>query len=283
MTAWNDIFKNSSNMKLYILYTGDVHMNGNIHMHKKTPGFKNEPEDKRFNPAYCFLLEHPSEGLCLIDSGLHPDFAERKKGNFGALVGSLIHVKTRKGLDALTQISSLNKNPGDIRHILMTHLHPDHASSLPLFRDENRILHTDPSEYKAYSSAFGLMKGYLKKHSEGFALRHYAYNLAVPGFNKAADVFGDQSVLILPTPGHTSGHVSILLNMKSGPVLLTGDAAHRSRNLECHFPTNGDYENGLTSVKLLLELWEQYPGMKVIFSHDPEQKSKLLFPPKYYE
>lgn len=283
MTVWGDILKKPSNLRLYILHTGDVHMEGNIHMHKETPGFKDEPEDKRFNPAYCFLLEHPAEGLCLIDSGLHPDFVERKNGNFGTLVGSLIHVKSRKGMDALTQISSVHKNPGDIRHILMTHLHPDHTSGLPLFRDTKRILYMDQNEYKASTSALGVMQGYLKKHLQGFALRYYDYNMEVPGFIRAADVFGDRSVIILPTPGHTTGHVSILLNMGGGPVLLTGDAAHRRQNLAGQFPTRGDYGPGLASVRLLAELWAQYPDMKVIFSHDPEQKSGLLFPPEYYE
>ena len=86
----------------------------------------------------------------------------------------------------------------------------------------------------------------------------------------------------MKTPGHTPGHVSILLNMVEGPLLLTFDAAHRESNIEELIPPKGDYAPALESVKAIRSFIESYTGTRIIFGHDPDQLSGLKLLPNYY-
>jgi len=283
MKDFATVFQRPKGMRLYIIHTGNVHMNGNIHFNKKSPLFPTKPIDTRFNPVYCYLIEHPKHGFCLIDTGIHSDFVTNKIGNFGPLVGKIIQVKTQKGMDVLSQIASIGLGVKDIRHIVMTHLHPDHSSGLPLLKDSGCMIYTDYKELKTASSPLGMMNGYLKKHWQGFQIEFFKYNLTIPSFDKVADLFGDESIFVISTYGHTEGNVSILLNMEGGPVLLTGDAAHRRDNLMSRIPTKGDYSTGLISINQLADFVEANPLINVLYSHDPQQFNELKLFPEYYE
>lgn len=284
MTDWEQIFMEPHNMRLYIVHTGNVHMKGDIHINKKSPAFKTRTVDTRYNPVYCFLIHHPTRGYILVDTGIHPDFCRHPTGNFGKLVGSLIKVKTEPRQDVISQIRSIGVSPQDITSIIMTHLHPDHTSSLPLFRNQTRCtVYVDTEEFKAATSLLGIFQGYLKEHFQTTSIKHYVYNSVLPPFSFVSDIFGDKSVFIIKTPGHTRGHASVLLNLKDGPVLLTADTAHRQMNLAELIPTVGDYMPSLDSVKQLSHFINDHPSTRVIYSHDPDQIKDIKLFPQYYE
>lgn len=284
MNGWKEVFQRPHDLRLYVIHTGNVHMKGNIHFHKKSPAFNTKPKDPRYNPVYSFLIVHPQRGLILIDTGIHPDFNTQATGNFGCLIGTLIKVKTDNGMDVISQIKSIGLNAKNIKHIVMTHLHPDHTSGLPQFKNNAECLvYIDIDEYHAARSYFGLFRGYLTKHLKGLTIQHFEYPLTHKPLEQAADLFGDESVFIIKTSGHTTGHISILLNLKGEPVLLTADAAHRHENLAEQIPTVGEYGSSLRTLKQLGEFVEAYPSTRVIYSHDPEQIKQLKLIPEYYE
>lgn len=284
MKDFKNFFDMPHNIRLYVIHTGYVHMDGNIHINKKSPVFKNKPADSRYNPSYCFLLTHPKMGHILIDTGLHPDFCLKETGNFGRLLGKIIKVKTEKGQDVISRISSLGLSVQDIGYIIMTHLHSDHASGLPLFEDCSRCaVYADGDEIRAANSPLCLLRGYVKGHFKNMNIRHFNYSSALYPFEQVSDIFGDGSVFIIRTSGHTPGHVSVLLNMKNGPLLLTGDAAHRQENIAERVPTVGDYRSGLASINKLKQFLNEYPTTRVIYSHDPDQIGSLKLSPDYYE
>lgn len=284
MNDWKQIFTRPGGIRLYVIHTGNVHMDGNIHFNKKSPDFKTKPRDTRYNPVYCFLIAHPERGFVLIDTGIHPDFCQKATGNFGLLLGRLIKIRTEKGRDVISQINSIGLSAHDIKHIVMTHLHPDHSSGLPLFNKcAQCIVYTDIDEFRAASSLFGMFQGYLKEYHKGMKIQHFDYALKLKPFDLVSDFFGDESVFIIKTPGHTRGHVSVLLNMKDGPVLLTSDAAHRHDNLAEQIPTVGEYHPSLATLRRLVEYMDVYPATRVIYSHDPDQINRLKLFPEYYE
>ena len=92
-------------------------------------------------------------------------------------------------------------------------------------------------------------------------------------FGHAIDLFGDGSVRLLSTPGHTKGHMSVLLRLRSGrELLLTGDAAYSRATIEQELvPLFCDdvhrYRRSLREIRRYLE---QTPSALVVCGHDPE-------------
>ncbi|MEW6262294.1 MAG: N-acyl homoserine lactonase family protein [Thermodesulfobacteriota bacterium] len=284
MTEWESYFKNPQPLKVYVLHTGYVHMSGNIHFNKKSPKFKTLPKDNRFNPVFSFLVQHPVRGRLLLDTGLHPSFARSSHGNFGRLLGSMVKTKAEPGQDVVSQMKKIGLEPKDVGLVILSHLHLDHPSSLPEFRDVAGLtVFAGQPELDILRGAFGLFKGYLKGHLAGLDVRPIAFDLSLPPFDRVWDVFRDGSVLVLSTPGHTPGHVSALINARGGPILLTFDAAHRRANLTEDVPPIGDYPQASQSLRHIKAFLERYPHTRTFFAHDPDQLKELKLCPQYYD
>ena len=90
------------------------------------------------------------------------------------------------------------------------------------------------------------------------------------------DIFGDGSVLCVPTPGHTSGHQSLRVNLTSGPVVLTGDCIYWQEVLEKMLlpPFGFDHEMQLHSMRRLKALQDE-DGCKLLYGHDATQWAAL--------
>src|SRR5262249_5905646 len=91
------------------------------------------------------------------------------------------------------------------------------------------------------------------------------------------DVFGDGSVVVLRTPGHTPGHSSLLVRLKDkGPVILSGDAAHFHENYESNGVPSFNYERADT-IASLDRIKKIAANLKatVIIQHDPRDIGKL--------
>jgi N-acyl homoserine lactone hydrolase len=91
------------------------------------------------------------------------------------------------------------------------------------------------------------------------------------------DVFGDGTVMILRTPGHTPGHQSLLVRLKEkGPVILAGDAAHFHENWENDGVPSANYDRAATiaSIDRLKQIAKNLHAT-VILQHDPRDVEKL--------
>ena len=280
MSKWEELFSEPGPVKLYAMETGRLHMAGNIHFNKKDPRTKSQPQDKRFNPVYSFLVDHPREGLMVLDTGLHRSFAENKHGNFGWLLGSMVKTRVKPNKSSADQIKALGADLKDVRRVFLSHLHLDHPSGLPAFRGHGRIkVYVDAEEQKQAAAMFSKMKGYIRPHLEGFDVQPLLWSGSLGPFDKAWDVFGDQSVWIVATPGHTPGHASAVIRSVNGPFFLTFDAAHRRGNLDLGIPPIGDLEQGRATLEKIQTFINQHPQVKTIFGHDPDQADTLRFAP----
>jgi N-acyl homoserine lactone hydrolase len=284
MNEWRRYFDKPTNLKLFVIPTGFVHMSGNIHFNRKSPRFKDLPKDNRFNPALAYLVQHPQKGYILLDTGLHPSFAEKATGNFGGLLGRIVKIKSARGQDVVKQLAKINVHPGDIHSIILSHGHLDHTSGLPLFSGSGaRAVYADGKEIKTASAPFALFDGYLKNHLQGLPPQAISFSNKVPPFEHVCDFLGDGSVFIVGTPGHSPGHISVILNMIAGPVLLTFDAAHRRANIDEGIPPKGDYPASLVSINNIKAFLREFKQTRVIFGHDPDQLETLKRIPDYYE
>lgn len=282
MPDWKQYFDRPVALRLYVMHTGEVRSVGTPHYNPKSPKFKEMPKTEGFNPVFAYLVEHPSKGLLLLDTGLHHSFTESKSGNFGMFLGALVSARTERGKDILSQLRSINKSPQDVRYVLLSHLHLDHVSGLPYFKGTSVEVFVDKEELQAARAPLSTLKGYIKGHLEGLNCRPIPYVNGAPPFDLIHDFFGDGSLFVVRTAGHTKGHCSVLLNAGGGPILLAFDAIHRKTNLDQGIPPSGDYTNALSAMRSIESFMARFPTTKLIYGHDGGQLKDLLLSPRYY-
>jgi len=99
------------------------------------------------------------------------------------------------------------------------------------------------------------------------------------------DVFGDGSVTIIATPGHTPGHQSLLVKLpKNGALVLSGDAVHFKSNWDNRGVPSGntDKEKTLSSMQRISDLLAKEKAQLWI-NHDKAQRDTLKMAPDYYD
>lgn len=166
----------------------------------------------------CYLIVH-GDRLFLWDSGMSDSIAAKPEGVSAA--GGLLTLWMRKPLAA--QLEALGIQPASVTDIAFSHFHADHAGNANLFTAAT--LYIQETEYDAAfgedAAKFGFNQAlYGKLHA----------NPAVK-LNGDHDVFGDGSVVILATPGHTPGHQCLLVRLpERGAIVLSGDMVHFREN-----------------------------------------------------
>jgi N-acyl homoserine lactone hydrolase len=98
-------------------------------------------------------------------------------------------------------------------------------------------------------------------------------------------VFGDGSIVILSTPGHTPGHQSLFVKLpKTGALVLSGDAVHFKDNFDARrVPSmNADADKTLASMQKIADVMDQQKAQLWI-NHDKAQRDTLKLAPNFYE
>jgi len=155
---------------------------------------------------------------------------------------------------------------------VMTHLHSDHASGISEFPGATFVL--SKQEWEAASKGRET-DGYIKRqfdHAFDYRLLDFegADADSFATFGRSFDVFGDGSVRMVFTPGHTHGHCSVILRLKDREALVVGDAAYTMRTIEqTHLPWKmADEHRFRRSLKEIQQYIEQTPEAVVIPGHD---------------
>jgi N-acyl homoserine lactone hydrolase len=209
----------------------------------------------------CYLVRHPGGDL-LWDSGFTDAVADQPDGLRIAALSA--HV-TRSGklVDLLAQ---LQLTPGDIEFLSFSHLHGDHTGNGNAFAASTWIV--DADERAAMFSAAARADA---QSFSGYSQLENARTRLIEGTGDH-DVFGDGSVTIIQTPGHTPGHTVLLVRLRhSAPLLLSGDMYHlaesRARRTVPAF--NWDRAQTLASMDKV-EARAAMAGARVIRQHVPE-------------
>jgi glyoxylase-like metal-dependent hydrolase (beta-lactamase superfamily II) len=228
-------------------------------------------------PIPAYAIEHPGVGLVLVDTGFHGSVAEDPGANMGALVGRLVGGRIKMSArDAVPdQLRARGLDPKDVKVVVMTHLHFDHASGVVQFPDATFIV--TAREWASATDGPQLRRGYVQRQFDhGFDWRLVDFDgpdvSSYAGFGRSLDLFGDGSVRLLYTPGHTLGHMSLALRLRNGEFLIAADAIYTMRTLrESVMPYGAQDEHEFRrSLRELQRYAEQTPDAVIVPGHDLE-------------
>ena len=216
-------------------------------------------------PVPYFLVEH-EQGLVLFDTGIRSEAFDDMAATYGDAIAGSANMTGHAGQRIDRQLETAGYSVQDVTHVVVSHLHFDHAGGLGYF-----------PHAQIYGGA-GERDHACTHHHVDIAFREDDAKLAteLPHWNDVplhedVDLFGDGSIVILSTPGHSIGHLSLLVRLESGPFVLTGDAAHLRVSLERELPGPADHDQdeAVRSIQRIKSLAEEVGG-KVWVSHDPE-------------
>ncbi len=228
-------------------------------------------------PVPAFLIRHPSAGAILVDTGLHPSIATDGKENFGGLGARIGKPDLEAGEDVPAQLRKKGLDPGEIPVVVMTHMHLDHSSAISEFPNSTFVI----SETEWESAATGprpMLNGYRRPHFD-YAFDYRTVDFDRGGidsyatFGRAFDLFGDGSIRLAYTPGHSAGHMSVIARLAKHDFVIGGDATYTTAQLEGTAPLAPrpfDAHNYRRSLQELKLFKREYPDAIVTPGHDPE-------------
>jgi glyoxylase-like metal-dependent hydrolase (beta-lactamase superfamily II) len=231
-------------------------------------------------PIPVFLVEHPGAGPILIDTGLHPSVAVDPGENFGAVWKRVLKFRMSPEQGVREQLLTLGIGHHDVTVVIMTHLHYDHASGVSDFPDPTYVV--SRAEWEAGAHGPAMRNGYVRSQFDyPFDWQTVDYDAADVDahatFGRAVDLFGDGSVRLLSTPGHTAGHQSVLLRLADRDALVTADAAYLERTIsdDAQPLITQDHHRFVRSLGEIRRWAAQAPDALVITGHDREQWPRL--------
>lgn len=219
---------------------------------------RGEPGELRL-PVPAFLIDHP-KGQVLFDSGLHTDLFD-PKDKHAENITKYCKPEFRPGEELGARLERLDVDVTKIRHLVNSHLHFDHVGGNNQVPNAQLVI--QKREWEAGQEP-DLMK------ANGFAKSDYDHGHDLHLLDGEHDLFGDGSVVCVPTYGHTPGHQSLKVRLDSGDVLLAGDACYLRQTLEnLHLPKNvHSEEEMLESLGRVRAL--QAAGTRIFYGHDPD-------------
>jgi N-acyl homoserine lactone hydrolase len=236
-------------------------------------------------PMNVYVIEH-AKGLILFDTG--QDRASVTDSTYfpGGLTGYLYDRLARFDIgeqDTLTaQLAPLGYSPSDVSTAVLSHLHQDHIGGLAELIGSDLLV--SAAEWAELARLGPELRGFLRSHIQLPGLKWHQVSLeptddpALAPFTESLDVMGDGSLVLLPTPGHTAGSVSLLIRRASRPpLLLAGDLTYGAEILQRgQLPGVGNRRRLAESSHKVLALAQQQPGLVVLPAHDPTAAQRLL-------
>jgi N-acyl homoserine lactone hydrolase len=212
----------------------------------------------------CYLMHH-TQGWLLWDTGVTDAIAALPNGQAPSDPRA-IHWYRPKTL--ASELNAVGVKPTDIKFLAISHTHPDHVGNVEMFPEATLLV--QKAEYE-WPNPLGVGR---------FKPEH-----PVKKLDGDYDVFGDGSMIIISTPGHTPGHQSLLVKLpKTGAIVLSGDAVHFKSNWDNRrVPSiNADKEQTATSMQRIADVMAKEKAQLWI-NHDKAQRDTLKMAPGFYD
>lgn len=228
-------------------------------------------------PIYAWVVEHP-EGVIVVDTGetaraSQPGYFPAWHPYFRFAVREWVRPEEEIG----PQLRALGIEPErDVRWLVMTHLHTDHAGGLAHFRGVDTLV--SRTEYADASSFYGRVEGYPNNRwPDWFAPRLLDFKDRPYGpFAQSMPLTASGDVTLVPTPGHTRGHLSVIVQEGSHAVFLAGDTSYTQDLLLEHAPdgVGADAAQQIDTHRRILQFAQSTPTV-YLPAHDPDAARRL--------
>jgi N-acyl homoserine lactone hydrolase len=235
-------------------------------------------------PINAYVIEH-RDGLVLFDTGqdrasVH-DPGYFPGGMTGALYGRLARFEISPQETLSAGLGRLGYAAGDVTTAVLSHLHQDHIGGLPELGHADILV--SQAEWDTLSGRLPEMQGLMRRHIDLPGLRWQqimpepASDPGLAPFFSGHDLFGDGSLVLLPTPGHTPGSMSLLVRRPARPpLLMVGDLTYDAHLLEHgHVPGVGNRRFLRDATAMVNEMRQLHPGLVVLPAHDPGAADRL--------
>jgi N-acyl homoserine lactone hydrolase len=173
------------------------------------------------------------------------------------------------------QLRSLGVEPDDVERVVMTHLHVDHTSGMRLLPKATFIC--TRREWRAAHGRLAAINGYVAHHLPPTPRMKLvdleAEGEPYAGFDHTLDMFGDGTLRLVFTPGHTDGHQSLLVKLDTGQeVFVVGDAAYTLRSIreELLPMLTADDQASRRTLGRLAAFARERPEVSLVPTHDPD-------------
>jgi N-acyl homoserine lactone hydrolase len=229
-------------------------------------------------PVPFLLIDHP-KGVVLFDTGNAYETIHTKKEHWGDILAAYDPAMTEDQW-CINAIQKVGYRPDQVKYVILSHLHLDHAGCVGLFPNAKYIVQRDELHY-AYAPDPFMKLAYIKKDFD----KPVDWLFLEGWRDDKFDVFGDGKLILYFTPGHTPGHQSLLVNLeKSGPMFFAADSCYTLDNLDkmilpglaWHF---GETLKSVQRMKLLKDLH----GVQIVTGHDPDAWKAYKQAPNFYE
>lgn len=213
-------------------------------------------------PIPCFLIQH-DRGLVLFDTGIAPDAWDDPRAVYGPLV-DVFGIDCPPENTLVRQLERCGFTPADVTHVVVSHSHFDHTGGMYLFPEAEMYMSEEDLRYAYWPDK--PYQGFFRREDLDLT-RGFSWN----PLSADLDLFGDGSIQILRTPGHTHGELSLLVRLPSRSFLLTADAVHLRANLETGMPCPVDLDSvtAMRSIERIRQVSNSI-GADIWVMHDPE-------------
>jgi len=222
-------------------------------------------------PVPSYLITHP-KGNVVFDTGVHCQVITDAEGRLGPIAKTFVS-RTKPGEEIVSQLTKFDLTPNDIRYVINSHFHFDHAGGNEFFPHSTFLV--QKNEMDAARDPELRKKAF-------FDPKDYDHKLDYRAVDGEYDIFGDGTLVIIPTHGHTPGHQSLRIRAgKGGELVLTGDACYTKINMDQDLLPSIAFDEAEMhrSLGKLRDLRDKQ-GATIIFGHDPQQWKEIPHAPQ---
>jgi glyoxylase-like metal-dependent hydrolase (beta-lactamase superfamily II) len=271
-----------------------VFSTGNVQIHPEQPYGTRKPlywwllTSRQWTPPQpinVYVIEH-TQGVILFDTGQDrasvTDDQYFPGGFTGFIYGRLARFDIGEQDILTAQLAGLGYAPADVSTAIVSHLHQDHIGGLRELKDARLLV--SAAEWAELSGPAPELRGFLRKHIQLPGLNWQQVSpeptrdASLAPFTESLDVLGDGSLVLLPTPGHTPGSLSLLVRRGAQPpLLLVGDLSYGAEIMQRgDVPGVGSRRQLTETTRKVLALAERLPGLVILPAHDPTAAQRLL-------
>lgn len=223
-------------------------------------------------PTFAWVIEHP-EGIIVVDTGAASGDAHLRSWHPYHRFDVRFKVEPHEELGS--QLQSLGIEPRDVTKVVLTHLHMDHGAGLPHVGDRPTLV--NEREFRTARSIAGRLQGYLPEQwPTGFTPENLSWRAEPLGpFSMTVPLTRARDVLVVPTPGHTPHHVSVVV-LGDLSFFLAGDTSYTQAALlagqvDGVSPDENQARDTLTRIQVLA----QNRPLVYLPTHDPQSIKRL--------